>query len=189
MIAVLKGNISEINENSLTILLKEGIGFEVFVSHPDNFEIGKDVSLYIYEQVKDDGTTLYGFMEKPEKELFELIIKKVSGIGAKTSLGIFRRFSKDQLVDIIKKGDYKKLRTVPGIGEKTAKRIVMELGGEIENLLVKKTNLSKSLQVAKDALVSLGYRSIDVVKVLKNMDDGEPIEDIIKKAIKKISNE
>ncbi len=189
MIALLKGNISEINEDSLIILLNNGIGFEVFVPHPDNFEVGKDVSLYIYEQVKDDGTTLYGFIEKHEKELFKLIIKKVSGIGAKTALGIFRHFHKDKLVDIIKKGNYKELRTVPGIGEKTAKRIVIELGGEIENLLAKETHLSEKLQVAKDALISLGYNASQATKVLKNMDDSDSIEDIIKKAIKKISNE
>jgi len=187
VIALLKGSIYEINDSSLIVLLN-GVGFEVFVSKPDNFSIGKDIILYIYEQVKDDGTVLYGFAEKPEKELFELVIKKVNGIGAKTALGIFKHFSKEQFIALIEEGDYKKLRVIPGIGEKTAKRIVVELGGEIKNLIGKETPLSEKLQVAKNALVSLGYRATNAAKVLKTMDDNGSIEDIIKKAIKKLSN-
>ncbi len=187
MIALLKGNIREKNGHNLIILVN-GIGFEVLMPEIGNFDVGDDISLYIYEDVKDDGTTLYGFSEMSEKELFGLIIRKVGGIGAKIALEIFKRFSREEFISLIQTGDYKKLQTVPGIGGKTAKRVVIELGGEIKDLLEQKVPLSEKLQIAKNALISVGYSAADAVKVLKTIDENDSVENIVKMAIKKLSN-
>ncbi|MEA3313136.1 MAG: Holliday junction branch migration protein RuvA [Caldisericota bacterium] len=188
MIALLKGNIYEINGHNLIVLVN-GIGFEVVLPRIGNFDVGNDISLYIYEDVKDDGTTLYGFTEMSEKELFGLIIRKVGGIGAKTALEIFKRFSREQFISLVETGDFKKFQTVPGIGGKTAKRVVIELGGEIKDLLEQKVPLNENLQIAKNALISVGYSATDAVKVLKTIDENDSVENIVKMAIKKLSNE
>lgn len=185
MIAMLEGKVREISENSV-IIFSGGVGFEVFVARPENFRISQTYTLYIYESIKENEISFYGFKDKSEKDLFSLVIKKVNGIGTRTAMGIFRAFSKDKFVSVIESGDYKAFKSVPGIGEKTAKRIVMELGGEIKE--EKKKAESEKLKIVRSALLSLGYGQDEITKVLKDMDDSGTVEDLIKKAIKELSN-
>ncbi len=185
MIALLEGKVREISENSVTIFAN-GIGFEVFVPRPEEFIVSQTYTVYIYESIKENEFALYGFKDRTEKDLFALVIKKVSGIGAKTAMGIFRVFTKDKFVSVVEGGDYKAFKGVPGIGEKTAKRIVMELGGEIKE--EKKKAESEKLKIVRSALASLGYGQDEISKVLKDIDESGTVEDIIKRAIKVLSN-
>lgn len=187
MFALIKGTVEEKNENSIVVLIS-GIGFELLVPYPERIQKGKQYSFYLFEQWKEDGVNLFGFIDKKDKELFELLIKKVNGIGAKTALMIFRHMDRENIIFAIKKGDFKSFLKIPGIGEKTAKRIVIELGGNIEDYIESPQN--DSLKIAKNALISLGYSVESVRAVLKDFDIGEAftVEEIIKLAIKKLSN-
>ena len=185
MIALIEGEVREVSENSIVLFVK-GIGFEVFVSHPENFVPTKKYSLYIYESRKENDLSLYGFDSRSEKAIFELIVRKVSGVGPKTAMGIFKVFTKEKLIQVIDSGDYKAFKPVSGIGEKTAKRIVIELGGEIKE--EEKKIESKKVKLAYSALISLGYSAQDVSKVLKEVGDEGRIEEIVRDAIKKLSN-
>ena len=186
MIGLLSGSIKEISENSV-ILFVNGIGFEVFVPKPENFLIDKTYTLYIYESVKENEISLYGFTDKSEKVLFDLIIKKVSGIGAKTAMNIFRALSKDRFIQVVESGDYKAFKDVPGIGTKTAKRIVVELGGELKT--EEKKVESEKMKLVRSALISLGFDNEEIRKVLKELKDEQgTVEEIVRLAIKRLSN-
>jgi Holliday junction DNA helicase RuvA len=186
MIAIIKGNIFEILENSIIIFLNN-IGYEIFVPHPERFSKGEELFLYIFEQTKEDGTTLFGFSDKKEKELFELLIRKVNGIGAKTALAILKHMSIREIIASVKEGSFKNFVSIPGIGEKTAKRIIVELGGTIENF--DKEVLSNNKQIAKNALISMEYDKDMIDNVIKDIDPDLKIEEIIRECIKKLSNE
>ncbi len=186
MIALLEGIIREVTENSI-VLFTNGIGFEIFVAHPENFVPTKIYSIYIYESRKENDVSLYGFADKGEKAIFELLIRKVSGIGAKTAMGIFKVFTKDKFISIIDSGDYKAFKPVSGIGDKTAKRIVIELGGEIKE--EEKKVESEKIKLARSALFSLGYTAEEISKVLKNITDEDSLENIVREAIKQLNYE
>ncbi len=187
MFALIRGTVEDLNENSVLVII-EGIGFELLVPYPGKIEKGKPYTFYIFEQWKEDGVNLFGFTEKKDKELFELLVKKVSGIGAKTALTIFRHMERESIITAIKKGDFKSFSRVPGIGEKTAKRIVVELGGNIEDYVERPQN--DNVLTAQNALISLGYSGESVRAVLKDFDSSKAstVEEIIKFAIKKLSN-
>lgn len=187
MFALIKGTVEEKNENSIVVLIS-GIGFELLVPYPERIEKGKQYSFYIFEQWKEDGVNLFGFIDKKDKELFELLIKKVNGIGAKTALMIFRHMDRENIISAIKKGDFKSFLKIPGIGEKTAKRIVIELGGNIEDYIESPQN--DSLKIAKSALLSLGYNNEQLKEVLKDFDNNAnlTVEEIVKITIRKLSN-
>ncbi|MGC9124920.1 MAG: Holliday junction branch migration protein RuvA, partial [Caldisericaceae bacterium] len=163
------------------------IGYEVFVTHPEQFSKGKELMLYIFEQTKEDGTTLFGFADKTEKELFELLIKKVNGIGAKTALVMLRYMSVKEIITSVREGNFKNFLAIPGIGEKTAKRIIVELGGGIDNF--DKEILSNNKQIAKNALLSMEYDEDMVDKVIKDVSSDMRVEEIIRECIRKLSNE
>jgi Holliday junction DNA helicase RuvA len=158
------------------------------VPYPERIEKGKQYSFYIFEQWKEDGVNLFGFIDKKDKELFELLIKKVNGIGAKTALMIFRHMDRENIISAIKKGDFKSFLKIPGIGEKTAKRIVIELGGNIEDYIESPQN--DNLKIAKNALLSLGYNNEQLKEVLKDFDNNAnlTVEEIVKITIRKLSN-
>ncbi len=185
MIFIIEGKIKEIYENSV-IVMTEGIGFDIQFPRPELLKRGETYTFYIHEQWKEDGVTLYGFTDKRDRDLFELMIKKVSGIGAKTALTILKNLDRDTVTSTIRKGDFLLFSKIPGIGEKTAKRIVMELGGVIN------TDASElsggNLKIAKDALTSLGYERNDIDTVLHSIDPEMPVEEIVKEVIKKLSN-
>jgi Holliday junction DNA helicase RuvA len=187
MFAVIKGIVEDLSENSALVMIN-GIGFELLVPHPFKIEKGEEYTFYIFEQWKEDGVNLFGFIDKKDKELFELLVKKVSGIGAKTALMIFRHLERETVISAIKKGDFKSFSKVPGIGEKTAKRIVIELGGTINEYIESYEN--DNIVTAQRALVSLGYNNDDVKAVLKNLDENKSytVEEIVEYAIKKLSN-
>ncbi len=185
MIALIEGEIKEVSENSV-VIFANGIGYEVFVAHPENFIPMKKYMLYIYESRKENDLSLYGFMNKGEKAIFALIVKKVNGVGPKTAMGIFRVLTKEKLISIIDSGDYKAFKPVPGIGEKTAKRIVIELGGEIKE--EEKKVETEKIKLAKSALVSLGYSANDAAKVLRELGDENSVEEIVREAIKRLSS-
>ncbi len=144
------------------------------------------VSLFIHTSVKEDSITLFGFFTQSEKEMFELLIS-ISGIGPKVSLGILSGISVDDLKDAIANGNVSRLIAIPGIGRKTAERVVLELRNKVDAI---KADGSTKVISAKDeaisALSTLGYQrqlSEKVVRDLLSENANYSLEELIRKAL------
>lgn len=170
MIGCLEGKVYEIGYISkqiyLVVLTPGGVGYEVFVPSSGVYDEGNRIFLYTSFQVRQDSQSLYGFLKKDQKEMFENIIQ-VSGVGPKVALGIISILTPAEFKNILLKGDYKTLSSVKGLGQKGAKKIVLELQGiyirEDEDILEKDSEMFDEL---KEALFSLGFESKELKKLL-----------------------
>ena len=203
MIAFVNGITAE-TEADHAVIDVGGIGYSVFIS-PSTADrmpgIGEPVKLYTYMSVKEDGISLYGFLTKDELGVFKMLIT-VSGIGPKGGLSILSALGTDDLRFAILSGDAKTIARAPGVGKKTAERMVLELHDKISNEDIVSGNAGPSLQMegtadlssrddAVQALVALGYNGADAMKaVRKVMADGQhddqDTEQILKAALKEM---
>ncbi|EDM23823.1 Holliday junction branch migration protein RuvA [Caminibacter mediatlanticus] len=176
MIAALKGKIFE-KDNGKIFLDVRDIIYELNVSL-NTFANAKDGIFYITEIIKENEYSLYGFINKNEKKLFDNLIK-LNGVGPKVALAICSTFTPDEFISIISSQDINSLKKVPGIGPKSAKRILMEMGDfEIENI-------NPIISQAVTALENLGFKRADILKAISGLDGS--LEDIIKEALKRLS--
>ena len=185
MIAYLSGTVLLIQEKYL-ILNVQGVGYKVFASN-DVISLcspNETKELFIYTSVKEDSITLYGFNDQDTLKFFEQLIS-VSGVGPKTALEILNN-PINHTKQAIFTEDSAMLSKTPGIGKKTAERIILELKGKIEMDFYNSNNSqipndSQTLKEAIQALESLGYKRFEITKTLKDMDEGlNEAEDIIK---------
>lgn len=182
MIARVRGTLAEVGPD-FVIIDVAGIGYELSVSSTTLGRLpprGGEVVLGTYLHVREDALQLFGFAEPAEKELFELLIA-VSGVGPKVALAVLSAFSADDVCKAIATEDIALISSVPGIGKKTAQRLVLELkdklGADVElggGVLV---GVSQSTYVdARDALLGLGYSAVEAKKALDGYegDGAEP---------------
>ena len=198
MIAFVKGNLADV-ESDRVIIDVGGIGYNVFVS---SYTIGRlplegnIVKLYTYLNVKEDLMQLYGFLTKDELRIFKLLIA-VNGIGPKGGLGILSYLTPDDLRFAVMANDVKAISAAPGIGKKTAEKLILELKDQLgtiettEAVDAERTTgnftPSKEMQTeAVQALVALGYGSTEALRAVTNVmtDQEESVEEILKKALK-----
>jgi len=192
MIGHLKGNIISAKPTKLLIDVN-GIGYLVNISI-STFEKISDqstVSLFIHTNVKEDSITLFGFYAEAEKEMFELLIS-VNGIGPKIALSILSGIRIDELKNAILNADLSRISAVPGIGRKTAERLVLELKNKVDQIKEDgDTSIPFSLKnEAVLALSTLGYNNNISEKIVRDILTAEPessIEDLIKKALGKLN--
>jgi Holliday junction DNA helicase RuvA len=194
MIARLAGTLLEKNPPYLVIDIN-GVGYEVeapsgvFTELPEN---GKQVAILIHHHFSQDSQTLYGFATLAERELFRKLLK-ISGIGAKMALNILSGASGDELARYVSTGDVASLTRVPGIGKKTAERIIMELRDKLEGLATVAVGAESAgtAPVSTDpateaghALTSLGYKPAEVSRMISAVAEaGMDAEEIIRKAL------
>lgn len=186
MIAYLSGKLLE-KEPGIVILDVNGVGYEVAIPLSTFYEIGEagsDLSLRIFTLVREDALQLFGFKSNLERELFLKLIS-VSGIGAKSGIGILSGMSADEIIAAIRGNNLAKLNSIPGIGKKTAERIVVELRDKINSLSQGDTGDAESqggcapsgnevYDDALSALSNLGYQKATAEKALKQaMQEGE----------------
>ena len=161
MIAHLRGRILEKNP-ARVVLEAAGVGYEVAISVPSFSRLpaeGAEVSLYIHTHVREDTLALYGFVRRDEKQLFERLIG-VSGIGPKLAMTVLSGIAPDALVSALRGNDLAALTRVPGVGKKTAERMVLELRDKLDGLATAPAAVPVS-QMEDDvisALVNLGYQ-------------------------------
>lgn len=175
------------------VIDNNGIGYRIYVNPATMSRINnlKDkVMLYTYFHVREDIAALYGFVTKEELDMFELLIS-VSGIGPKAGLAILSTLTPSKIGLAIMGGDTKILSSAPGIGVKTAHRIILELKDKIDNNEVlelaydKEKDTGGSIQEAINALISLGYSASEASSAIRRMDtSGKDTEEIIKEALK-----
>lgn len=195
MIAYLNGILAHTSPSMVHVDVN-GVGYEVQISlHTYSRLEGKDkIKLLIHQQFREDGQTLYGFHDQPEKDMFVQLIG-ITGVGASTARMMLSSMRPDEIAQAISKGDSKLLERVKGIGKKTAERIVLELKDKMSKLSVQ---MSGSLQApvpsqeqdALQALVALGIPRATaesaVRKAAASLPADQPLETLIKKALQSI---
>lgn len=197
MISHLNGIIDHLNKDSIVIDVN-GVGYKVFASASFLNEVGNPgdkVKIFTEHIVREDSESLYGFLNKEEKNLFNALLS-VSGIGPKTAMTISSAYPMDKLVAAISQGNVDILSSIPGIGIKTAQRIIIELKEKIGKTYgIKASEMAKGIpgeqslvSDAISALVTLGYSPREARDaILKtNTDSAKTIEDIIKAALKNL---
>jgi Holliday junction DNA helicase RuvA len=197
MIALLTGTIAH-KAPDFIILDVQGVGYRVqipFSTYYDLPEAGGAATLQVYTHVKEDAINLYGFRTLAEKELFQLLIS-VSGIGPKLANNILSNIGAADLSDALIRGDLGRLSAIPGIGKKTAERLVLELREKLKKLAPtalehEAAPATRSADLRDDvlsALVNLGYKENMVQKALDGlaMDGGHSVEELLKQALKRL---
>ncbi len=172
-----------------------GVGYELsapmstFYDLPD---VGREVVLFCHYAVKEDGVALYGFLTEGERRLFREV-QKVTGVGAKIALSVLSGASVDDFARLVQAGDVTALTRIPGVGKKTAERMVVELRDRAADLSAGVATMlaGKGAPVPADpaaeaavALQQLGYKPAEVQRMLKQAEPGDSAEDIIRKALK-----
>lgn len=188
MIGYLEGTIKHIHPDYLLIVVN-GVGYRVSVpaGAVEGTMVGKDVSLYTHQHIREDSLALYGFSALTELELFEKLIG-VSGIGPKAGLALLSTFSADQIRDSIITSDTSLLTKVSGIGKKTAERLILELKGSLADG-TELGDVSTSTGTAIQALEQLGYSSYEAMEIVKTIDRNLPVEEQVKLALKELGQQ
>lgn len=202
MIGYVKGTLEEIEENAV-VLDVSGMGIRIYVSGGFLCTLpsyGSEMKIYTYTYVKEDAFTLYGFRNKDELQLFKQLIS-VSGIGPKGGLAILSVLSADDLRFAIYSGDVKSIAKAPGIGKKTAERVVLELKDKVsladssaDALLTQigqaedsaMSEFAGKRKDAIDALSALGYSGTDAARAVKQVNPTEEmsVEEILKASLR-----
>jgi Holliday junction DNA helicase RuvA len=195
MIALLTGRIAH-KSPEFIIMDVNGVGYRVqipFSTYYDLPEEGMDISLNIYTQVKEDAINLYGFRSLAEKNFFQLLIS-VTGIGPKLGKDILSNIQVQDLARALIQGDLTRLSAIPGIGMKTAERLVLELKSKVLKLDLslaapEDIRTSPSVAITDDvcsALVNLGYKEALVKRALADLDipPDASMEEVLRKALK-----
>ncbi len=171
-----------------------GVGYELEAPMSTIYDLpatGKEVILLTHHAVKEDSVALYGFMHESERTLFRNLLK-VSGIGAKIALAVLSGVSTSDFARRVHAGDVVALTKIPGIGKKTAERIVVELRDRVDGLGVSlpgmPANAAAPLDASGEATVALqqlGYKPAEVTRLVQKVaSDGDSAEDIIRKALR-----
>lgn len=179
MYSYIKGKIMDQTSNQI-ILETYGIGYEINVSNPYTFKLNDDVKVFIYENIKEDEHTLYGFKTIEEKELFLKLIA-VKGIGPKMALPMFATGSLSGIVDAIERENILYLKKFPKIGEKAAKQIILDLKGKLSS---SSNQTNDNLEELTEVLKGLGYKEKDIKGIITKVDSNLKIEEQVKQALK-----
>lgn len=171
------GKITDI-ESGYIVIDNNNIGYRVYTSNPYSFKLNEENKVYIYEHIREEENTLYGFKTKDERDMFLRLID-VKGLGPKMALPMLAA-PNDELMNEIEKGNINYLKKFPKIGDKVARQIILDLKGKLvnkEDIIIKDDEL-------KEALLALGYKSNEINKVIPNIDNTLKLEDKIKEALK-----
>ncbi len=179
MYAYIKGYVKDI-ESDYIVLDNNGIGYLIYTASPYSFDMDKEYTVYLYQYVREDEITLYGFKTIDEKKLFLKLIS-VKGVGCKMALPMLATGSPSGIIDAIERENILYLKKFPKIGDKVARQIILDLKGKLA-----KSDDSSNLVNDEliEALKSLGYKNSDINKVIKNVDSSLDIEVQIKEALK-----
>lgn len=194
MIGYVRGKVSYLFPDSCFIDVN-GVGYRVFIpqSTRQNLSKGNETTLFTYLNVREDALLLYGFSSQQEYDLF-ILLTSVSGIGPKVGLGILSAISPQEFILAVTQKNFGLLTKIPGIGKKTAERIVLELKDKIgeadpdSSMAVSAQETAGSIQAeALQALLSLGYTQQELAPVLRKSAGAASVEEIIKSALKEFA--
>jgi len=200
MISYIRGELVSIEEDKIIVDVN-GVGFGIYMpAQTMNLlpSIGEEVKLHTFMNVREDAMQLYGFLTRDDLHVFKLVIG-VSGIGPKGGLGILSKLSADELRFAVMAHDVKTISSAPGIGKKTAEKLIIELKDKlsIEDVLSRDEDESvitaghasnQTQAETVQALVALGYSNAEALKAVKKVaiTDEMSVEDVLKQALKNI---
>ena len=195
MIGSLIGLIKE-KKPSLLLLEVNGVGYEINVPLSTSFQLpkkGESAYLLTHLIVREDQHTLYGFATEEERNLFRTLIK-ISGVGAKMALTILSGINVNGFVQSVINEDIDTLVHLPGIGKKTAERLIVEMKDRIDGITdnlessPSRTSETSIAVEARNALVNLGYKNSEAKKILDNIDtNGLSVEELLRQALKSLN--
>ena len=180
MFNYIKGKVVD-QESNYIVVESNNIGFQIHVANPYSCELGSNEQIFLYNHIREEEYTLYGFKNKEEKELFLRLIN-VKGLGPKMALPMLATGSVSGIIDAIDRENVLYLTKFPKIGEKIARQIILDLKGKLAANLQDENNSTNDELI--DVLTSLGYKNSDIKKVIKSIDYSLPIELQVKEALK-----
>lgn len=180
MYSYIKGIITII-DTSYVVLENNGIGYMIYVANPYSYKENEEVIIYLYQQIREDENTLYGFKTKDDKDLFLKLIS-VKGLGCKMALPMLSGDNKDAILDAIDTGNVSYLKKFPKIGDKVARQIILDLKGKLAS--DDKRSSLNNFEELTETLKSLGYKPSDIKKVLPKLDASLSLEKQVKEALK-----
>jgi Holliday junction DNA helicase RuvA len=195
MIAFLKGKLVDVLPNKLILDVRD-VGYEILIPFSTFEKLplpGQDVMLHTYLQVREDAHVLYGFLTRPERDLFLLLVNNVSGVGPKLALSVLSGAHPDQFQSAVALQDIAFLSKIKGLGKKTAERIVVELKDKVGLTSTVNSSSSagpvldpgqKQLNDAVLALIALGYKQPDAIKAVTSVGAKNTVEETIREALK-----
>lgn len=185
MIGFLSGRVKFIFGDEI-ILDVNGVGYRIFVS--GGFEVGAAAELFIHTAVSENAIALYGFKNRAAFELFENLLT-VTGLGTKTAAAIVSKISPEEFAAAVEAQDLKTLTKLPGVGKKSAQRILLELQGKLSPAPEFQPALEKStaLDEATDALSALGYTPAEISAALRRAPKNSSTEQLIKFALRDLN--
>src|SRR5574344_1959354 len=180
MYEYIKGIVTIIESNYI-VVDNNGLGYLINVANPYEYKENEEYLIYLYQQVKEDELSLYGFKNKEEKNLFLKLIS-VKGLGCKMALPILATGSINGIMDAIERENILYLKKFPKIGDKVARQIILDLKGKLS--VSASNNSSKDYDELIDVLKGLGYKQVDINKILPSIKVDLNIEEQIKEALK-----
>ena len=198
MFAYIKGSLEE-KSNNYVVIETGGIGYKIFMSEPainQLGDIGDLIKVYTHYHVREDEISLYGFLSNEELKTFELLIS-VSGVGTKLALVILANIEPSSFALAVISNDTSKLVKIPGIGAKTAARMILELKDKLKNNeIISRTAKEEKIQIYDEekvneaiaALQVLGYNRREIEKVMQKLEKEDlSVEELIKECLKNLS--
>lgn len=199
MIAFVHGIAADMTENSV-IVETGGIGYEIYMTGESlsQLPMGEKVMIHTYFQVREDAMQLYGFLKKDDLQMFKLLLG-VNGVGPKAAMGVLSGITADELRFAVLSDDVKTLSKAPGIGKKTAQKLILELKDKLkledafelklaheQEKAAVSGDVSDGRQEAVAALVALGYSSTDALRAVRKVTEVSPddVEGLLKAALK-----
>lgn len=195
MIGSLKGTVAQLEAEYCIVDTAGGVGYRVFMpsAHLAQLVLGKEVRIHVHTAVREDAILLYGFLSREYYDLFEILLT-VSGVGPKMALGILSAIKPDAFYTAVSNKDIKMLVKLPGVGKKTAERMLLELKDKVSGSResddvvqeIAEAGGSGAVAEALEALVSLGYSNSEIMPVLKEIPDCASLsgEAILRQALK-----
>ena len=182
MFYFLRGKVEVVHDDYIVLDVRD-VGYQMLVSHIDEYQVGEEVLMYTYNVVREDENYLVGFKTIEEKEVFLSLIK-VKGLGPKTVIGALSATSPKDVVNAIASNNVAYLKKLPGIGAKAAGQIILDLKGELTG--GDKGN-PKQYEDVYDALKSLGFKGAAIDRVLATINEpGASTEDILRIALARL---
>ena len=178
----IKGIVTNIVSNAI-VLDNNGIGYLIYTPNPYSFQEGNEYKVFVFQNVKEDEISLYGFKSIEEKELFLKLIS-VKGLGPKMTLPILATGSVAGVVDAIERENILYLKKFPKIGDKVAKQIILDLKGKLGVITTGEIVDSNSYEELIEVLKGLGYKEKEFKSVINKVDINLSIEDQVKEALK-----
>lgn len=194
MIGFLRGKVTHVFSDYCFLDVRD-VGYRVFISNATrtHLSVGEEVMLYVHTHVREDALLLYGFFSQEEYDLFQHLIG-ISGIGPKVAQGILSATTANDFYRMIHQKDVKAITKLPGIGKKTAERIILELKDKLastsfdadadtNDITEIADGMGDMVAEATEALLSLGFQQSEIQSVFKKKSDGESTEELIRYAL------